>query len=150
MEETVHIADLNGEFRFKADAKGRITLPSRFRKLLGNELVVMRDLSDEYLRVFEVDAYNAWVDKFMADRFGEFDESEIVQINTRRALKARADTVQVDAAGRLMPNADQRTKVGIDREVVIVGNKGYFEIWDAQHYDDVMQPIDSDLSHLLH
>ena len=32
MEETEKIVDLNGKVRFKIDAKGRMSLPAKFRK----------------------------------------------------------------------------------------------------------------------
>ena len=38
--------------------------------------------------------------------------------------------------------AEQREAVGIDKEVVVVGNTGYFEIWDAKRYDAVDDETD--------
>ncbi len=45
--------DLNGEFRFKVDAKGRVALPAKFRKVLSKDLVVTLELGDECAYVFE-------------------------------------------------------------------------------------------------
>ena len=63
----------------------------------------------------------------------------------RRKLKARAFDVQVDAAGRIMLPAEQRSAVGIDRDVVIVGNTGYFEVWDAKRYVAADEQVDLSL-----
>ena len=38
--------------------------------------------------------------------------------------------------------------VDIDKDVVIVGNKGYFEVWDAKRYDKKFAEVD--LSLLFH
>ena len=38
--------------------------------------------------------------------------------------------------------ADQRETVEISKDVVIVGNTGYFEIWDARRYDEMDAGID--------
>ena len=62
--------------------------------------------------------------------------------NLRRKLKSRAADVSIDAAGRIMISAEQREAVGIDKEVVVVGNTGYFEIWDAKRYDAVDDETD--------
>jgi MraZ protein len=143
MTEATAQVDLNGEFRFKTDAKGRMSLPSKFRKVLSSELVVTRDLEDECILVFETQAFNQWVVDLFEDRFeGGYKSTNRKHRDLRRKLKARALDVQVDAAGRIMLPADQREAVGIDRDVVIVGNTGYFEVWDAKRYDDMDGEVD--------
>ena len=142
MTEAKATVDLNGEFRFKTDAKGRMSLPAKFRKALSSELVVTLDPQNECIRVFETEAFNAWVVDLFEDRFGGFNSSDPMHIKLRRKLKARAFDVQVDSAGRIMLPADQRQEVGIDRDVVIVGNTGYFEVWDAKRYEDADAEID--------
>lgn len=142
MTEATPQVDLNGEFRFKTDAKGRMSLPAKFRKVLSSELVVTLDPQDECIKVFEPESFNEWVVALFNDRFGGFDSSDTMHIKLRRKLKARAFDVQVDSAGRIMLPADQRAKVGIDRDVVIVGNTGYFEVWDAKRYEAADEEVD--------
>ena len=142
MTEAMATVDLNGEFRFKTDAKGRMSLPAKFRKVLSSELVVTLDPQDECIRVFEPEAFNEWVVNLFEDRFGGFNSSNKMHIQLRRKLKARAFDVQVDSAGRIMLPAEQRDAVGIDRDVVIVGNTGYFEVWDAKCYEAADAEID--------
>ena len=143
MTEMANIVDLNGEFRFKTDAKGRMSLPAKFRKVLSADLVVTRDLEDECILVFEVEAFNEWVINLFNDRFeGGYKSTDRTHRALRRKLKARALDVQVDSAGRIMLPADQRAACGIDRDVVIVGNTGYFEVWDAKRYDAVDDGVD--------
>ncbi len=142
MEEVKHTVNLNGEFRFKIDAKGRMSLPAKFRKVLANELVVTRSIDDECLYVFDEGEFDRWVEQLFEDRFGGYVSTNKTHQGLRRKLKSRASDVQVDAAGRVMLLADQREAVGIDKDVVIVGNTGYFEVWDAQLYDQMDQEID--------
>lgn len=142
MEEGKHTVNLNGEFRFKIDAKGRMSLPAKFRKVLSSELVVTRSIDDECLYVFDEGEFDCWVDQLFEDRFGGYVSTNKTHQGLRRKLKSRASDVQVDAAGRVMLLADQRGAVGIDKDVVIVGNTGYFEVWDAQRYDQMDQEID--------
>ncbi len=147
MDELNEAVDLNGEFCFKADAKGRVSLPAKFRKALPSDLVVTPDPDDLYLMVFTNSDFNQWVRSLIEDAFGEFKATDRKQLGLRRQLKARADDVQVDSAGRIMIPADQRKKAGIDKDVVIVGNTGYFEVWDAKRYEDDSEKYD--LSSLL-
>ena len=48
------MAGLNGEYRHKLDAKGRLSLPSSIRKLLTEEtqMVVVPDARNEFLSVY--------------------------------------------------------------------------------------------------
>ena len=147
MDEATTIVDLNGEFRFKTDSKGRMSLPAKFRKVLSDELVVTRDIEDQCLLVFEPQAFNDWVVGLFVDKFGGYKSNDRQHRALRRKLKARACDVVVDSANRIMLSADQRNAVGIDKDVVIVGNTGYFEVWDAKRYETVDE--DTDLGLLL-
>ncbi|NPD31456.1 division/cell wall cluster transcriptional repressor MraZ [Eggerthellaceae bacterium zg-1084] len=144
-EEVSTVVDLNGEYRFKVDSKGRMSLPAKFRKALSNDLVVTLSPDSECVYVFETPSFNRWVTQLFEDRFGGYSASNREHSRLRTALKARAFDVQVDGAGRIMLPADQRDAVSIDKEVVIVGNTGYFEVWDAARYDAMASEVDLSL-----
>ena len=143
MDEARATVDLNGSYRFKADAKGRVSLPAKFRKVLSEDLVVACSLSGDYLQVFDgQESYNAWVDTIFVDKFGGYNSTDRQQLLLRSALKGQAYEVQTDSAGRILLPAELREKVGIDKEVVIVGNTGYFEVWSAERRSAVVETID--------
>ena len=137
-----HGVDLNGEFHFKVDGKGRMALPAKFRKVLSKDLVVTPELTNECLYVFETPDFNEWVEKLFIDRFGEYKESDREHVKLRRVLKSRARDVEVDASGRIMLSPEVRAAVGIDKEVVVVGNTGRFEIWDADRFKAMSDEVD--------
>ena len=149
-EEGNKVVDLNSAYRHKVDAKGRMSLPSTFRKVLSTDLVVTRNPKDECLYVFEPDAFNAWVAGVFEDKFEKFDRTNDLHVRLRRKLKSR-ERLDIEA----VPLGDARfgsldvleelyglEAVGIDKEVVVVGNTGYFEIWDAKRYDAVDDETD--------
>ena len=143
MDEARTTVDLNGSFRFKIDAKGRVSLPAKFRKVLSEDLVVARSLSGDYLQVFDgQESFNAWVDGIFTDKFGGYNSTSREHLLMRSALKGQAFDVQVDSAGRILLPADLRQKVDIDKEVVIVGNTGYFEVWSAERRSAVIDSFD--------
>ena len=143
MEEARAIVDLNGSFRFKTDAKGRVSLPAKFRKVLSEDLVVTRALTGEFLMVFDgQDSFNAWVDELFVDRFGGYKPSSVEHQKLKSYLKGNAFDVQADSAGRILLPADLREKVGIDREVAIVGNTGFFEVWNAERRNEMEAAVD--------
>lgn len=141
-EDDNKVVDLNGTYHHKVDAKGRMSLPASFRKVLSTDLVVTRNPHDECLYVFEPEGFNDWVRGAFEDRFGKFDRTNPKHVKLRRKLKSRSVDLSVDTAGRIMLAADQRAAVGIDKDVVVVGNTGYFEIWDAKRYDQDDENID--------
>ncbi len=141
-ENAYQEVDLFGEFRFKVDAKGRVALPAKFRKVLSKDLIVSRELTDRCLYVFEPQSFNNWVAQLFEDKFGGYDATSRQHVMMRTKLKSNADGVEVDSAGRIVLGSAMREACGIDKDVVLVGNTGYFEIWDAKVYDETIQSID--------
>ena len=143
MEEARKTVDLDGSYRFKTDAKGRVSLPAKFRKVLSEDLVVTSSLTGDYLMVFDgSESFNAWVDGIFVDKFGGYNSTSREQLMLRSALKGQAFDVQADSAGRILLPAELREKVGIDREVVIVGNTGFFEVWSEERRSAAVSEID--------
>ncbi len=140
-----HEVDLNGEFRFKVDGKGRVALPAKFRKVLSKDLVVTLEPTDECVYVFETPDFNRWVEKLMLSAFSELKENDKKQEWMHRKLKSRARDVEVDASGRIMLSAEMREACGIDKDVVVVGNGGRFEIWNTERYEAACDDVDLSL-----
>ena len=134
--------DLFGSYRFKVDAKGRVALPSKFRKALSKDLVVSRELEDKCIYVFEPEGFNKWVKQLFEAGFGGYDAANPQHLLLLTKLKANADSVDVDSSGRITLKQELREGVGIDREVVLVGNSGRLEIWDAESYDKTFAEVD--------
>lgn len=128
------IIDLNGSYHHKVDVKGRVALPSVYRKALPTDLVVTPNPQNACLQVFTQEGFNDWVEGVFEDKFGKYDRSSLTHQNLRRALKARTLDVSVDTAGRITLPADQRELVGISKDVTVSGGTGFFEIWDAKRF----------------
>ena len=50
--------------------------------------------------------------------------------------------MEVDASGRIMLSPEVREACGIDKDVVVVGNTGRFEIWDAERFQAMSDDVD--------
>ncbi|HIS41161.1 MAG TPA: division/cell wall cluster transcriptional repressor MraZ [Candidatus Aphodovivens avistercoris] len=142
--------DLNGKYRYKVDEKGRVSLPAKFRKVVSKDLVVTLSPEGDSLWVFESAGFNQWIIQVFKDRFGRYDSSDKRHVRMRSILKSRSEDVLVDSSGRIMLPAELRGKVDIDKDVVIVGNTGYFEIWDAKRFDEVGADDEELLDLLFH
>ncbi len=133
--------NLVGEYRFKLDAKGRLSLPSAFRKVLDKDLMVTLSPKGECLYVFEPEGFGVWVDSLFQHR-GGFDPSSSKQVMLRTKLNSRARSVEVDGSGRLSIPAVQRENAALEKDVVVVGNTDHFEIWDAKRWDSFCEDVD--------
>lgn len=134
-----------GEYQHSVDSKGRVSLPAKFRKALPDELNIVPVPNEGFgkaLYVFTDEAFEAWMESFFDEREGGFNARSGRDIGMQRYLNSNAESVTVDAAGRIKLSAKQCGKVGIEKDVTIVGNGDHIEIWDTATYDGYMASID--------
>lgn len=135
------MSNLVGNFHHKLDAKGRVSLPANFRKVLPDRLKVTLSPEKECLYVFEPDAFGEWVDLFFKED-GGYNPRSRRHVKLRRVLNASARDAEIDAAGRINISADLRSDAGLDKEVVINGDTDHLEIWDAKRWDEFLGGVD--------
>ena len=146
VERRPAVINLYGAYTHNIDAKGRLSLPAKFRKKLPEDLVAMVDIQDKCLYVFDEEGFDAYMEQIFAG-MGGYNPMNVTHVSLRSLLSERATDVTIDSAGRINLPAALREAVGLDKEVVLVGNKGYFEIWDAKRRADARAAVD--LSQLL-
>lgn len=128
-----------GDYRHTLDAKGRVSLPSRFRAELTGKLVVAKGL-DKCLYVYPAAEYGHFLKGLMAK--SDF-EPRLRRI--RRFFIAGAVDVELDSAGRIGLSANLREYAGLSKDVVVAGNGNRIEIWDAatwEEYSEVGESIE--------
>lgn len=135
------MADLVGEYRHKLDVKGRLSLPSDFRKSLSKNLMVIQSPESSCLYVFEPEGFSAWVNALF-EKDGGFTASNRIHVNQRKVLNSKAKGVEVDSAGRIGISSNQREVTGLDKDVVVIGDTDHFEIWDAKRWDEFVDSVD--------
>ena len=115
-----------GEYQHTLDAKGRVSLPSKFRTQMTGNVVVAKGF-DKCLYVYPVEAYEA----FVAGLLGREDfDPRIRQL--RRRFTAGAVEAELDTAGRVSLPPKLREHAGLSKDVAITGNGNRIEIWDAE------------------
>lgn len=124
---------LFGEYNHKLDAKGRLTLPSSFRKALPENLVVTESPDASCLFVFDAEGFNNWVKSLFAHE-GDYDAANVKHAQVRKVLNSRARPVEVDTAHRIGLSPALREAAHLGKDVVIVGDYDHFEIWDAKRW----------------
>ncbi|MCB9530592.1 MAG: hypothetical protein H6700_02415 [Myxococcales bacterium] len=133
----------NGRETHSVDAKGRMTMPSRFREIVlesssGKDapILVVVPWFGECVRVFPINRWRSWVGGVeealvRADAFGYGeDESDL-----RRLLYGLAQEVAMDGFGRFVLPQHVREGAGVLAEACWLGLGDFMEIWSPERLD---------------
>lgn len=117
---------LLGEYQHTLDAKGRLSLPARFRSVMAGRIVVSKGI-EHCLYVYPVEDFEQFLSKLTAS--GEFDST---LRNVRRFFAAGAHETETDSAGRIGIPVVLREYAELGRDVAVIGNGDRIEIWDTE------------------
>jgi MraZ protein len=114
-----------GEYQHTLDAKGRVSLPAKFRLQMTGKVVVAKGI-DKNLYIYEADEYEKFVDELTARN--EFNAN----VRKLRAFfTGGAHETDLDSAGRVSVPQTLRDHAGLGKEVSVIGNGTRIEIWDT-------------------
>ncbi len=123
------MATFIGDFVCKADAKGRIVLPSLFKKVMNameeNRFVVRKDLYTNCLLVYPYPDWEQHVEDIRS-KVNMYDRND--NMFYRQYIRAAA-VVAFDANGRLLVPKRIMEKIDMPKEVVLVGVDNKLEMW---------------------
>jgi MraZ protein len=117
-----------GEFRHSIDEKNRITIPARWRRGAAEEFILLPEATHQFLLVMSPEEFSRMSAAAEADANVSARDRRVFF----RQLHARAQHSIADKQGRLVLPVDLCQKVGLKGEVVLVGGRGRFEIWNLQ------------------
>ena len=112
------------------DAKGRVTVPSRWRDVLmstvNGEMVICKNPA-RCLSLFPRPVYETF-------------ETEIARLpmkdeGWRRLYMGSATEVEIDSGARVLIPPELRAWAGLEREVLFMGVGDKFELWDKARYE---------------
>jgi MraZ protein len=115
-----------GEYQHTLDAKGRVSLPAKFRSEVTGSLVVSKGL-DNCLYVYSAEEYRSFVEDLTLGN--DFNSK---QRHLRRFFVAGAQEVELDSAGRISLSPALRDYAGLKKEIAVTGNGNRIEIWDSE------------------
>ncbi|MDD4968070.1 MAG: cell division/cell wall cluster transcriptional repressor MraZ [Paludibacter sp.] len=125
-----------GKYEAKADVKGRIFIPSAYRKLLPDgqkERVVMRkDAENDCLVVFPESVWNEKVADFKSklDEWNPVDQMLLMQ------FVSDAEWLDIDSQGRILISRKNLMAIGIENsDVLFVGMIDRFAVWSKSKYE---------------
>lgn len=133
-----------GKYDAKADVKGRIFIPSAYRKLLPDgekEKVVMRkDVENACMIIFPENVWNNKVEDFKSklDEWNPIDQLLLMQ------FVSDAEWLDIDSQGRILLSKKHQQAIGVDNsEVLFVGMIDRFAVWSKSKYEEArLNPTD--------
>ena len=136
-----------GQFTHAIDAKGRTSLPSRFRESLGSEwdqrLVLTPALFDPCIHVFPFGAWEAFEARVAA--MPQFDPNVV---RLRRLYVSAAVECDLDKQGRVLVPACMREHAALARDVLWAGVGNKAELWAAERWADATKMASEDWDNL--
>ena len=135
------------QYNHTMDAKGRLSIPSKFREQLGDEFVITKGM-DGCLFVFDNKNWAEFEEKLSALPMGKLETRQYT-----RFFLAGATQVEVDKQGRILLPAHLREFAELDKDVVLVGVGSRIEIWnkdkwEGNNVDDDMDAIGASMESL--
>ncbi|WP_066632707.1 division/cell wall cluster transcriptional repressor MraZ [Labilibacter marinus] len=129
------MATFIGDFVCKADAKGRIVLPSLFKKVMNtmeeNRFVVRKDLYGNCLLVYPYPDWETHMEE-VRSKVNMFNREE--NKFYRQYIRAAAE-ITFDANGRMLMPKRLMEKIKLPKEVVMVGVDDKIEIWSKVEFE---------------
>ena len=121
-----------GSHEHSIDAKGRTSLPARFRDVLatrGETRIVVTTAFDSCLDAYPMREWEAFEEK-LAEKPQFDDRLKLL----RRHYVGRAIECEVDKLGRLLLPSELRGWASLDRSVLWVGVGKRIELWNPQRF----------------
>ena len=123
-----------GRFTNRIDAKGRVSVPAKFRTIVIaqglNGIICSPSFKGPYLEAGGP-AYGSMLDQ-MINRLGMFSDAHD---NLAAALYGESQDISFDGDGRIVLPEEMRAHANIKDEAVFVGFGARFLIWEPAAYD---------------
>lgn len=120
---------LIGEYTSKVGEKKRVSLPSKFKEELGNNLILTRGYEDALIIVNK----QLWETIASEVINGSFIDKNIR--DTSRFLVGGAKEIDLDSQGRFVIPHSLFTHANLQDEIVFVGLVNWVEVWDKGKWE---------------
>ena len=131
-----------GSDTFKVDAKGRVSIPAPFRRVIEasdpdwkdglrpNIVIVYGPESQNWLDVFSMEAIHE-----MDEQIGMMQRGSPERLMIEELMYGQSFEAQIDDDGRLTIPQKYRDKIGLTNEAFFISAGDYFRIWNPEAYE---------------
>ena len=119
---------MTNTFEHKIDAKGRLFIPSSLRKELGDVFHVTISV-ENCLTAYSDDSWEMFLEKVRA--------MPIRKQPKMRPFFSNAARCELDSQGRFLLPQKLRDRVGLKKDVTVVGAGTFVQLWDSEVFKHV-------------
>ncbi len=123
-----------GRYEYQLDQKGRVSLPSAFRREAEADHFVLLQWKAPALTLFPMSVWSATQERLLTFRRNEPEA-------WREVLSITASAVEVhpDKQGRILIPSWLQEAGGLDGSVLLVGNIDRIELWDPAAFETAVE-----------
>lgn len=128
-----------GRYEHAIDTKGRTSLPSRFREVLGatgDPRIVVTTGLEPCLVVYPMSEWQAFEERLA--KLPQFDPNVAM---LRRIYVSGAIECDLDKLGRILIPAPLRKHAGLQREALWAGMGRHVELWAKDRFDEMRETV---------
>jgi len=134
-----------GRYDFQMDGKGRVSLPSAFRKEADGERFILLQWEQPYLTLFPE---KVWLD--VQERLLEYRRKDPSAWNHVREITSKAVEVSPDKQGRILIPSWLQEAASLEGAVLLNGNIDRVEIWNPEKYRTAVDDRAEDFQRFAH
>lgn len=129
-----------GKISASIDGKGRVAIPAKYRKRLkdvdddAGTVVVTFSEADRCLWLYPV---SEWSD--IRARIRTLPTTNARNRMLRQKLLGGATDLDIDSNGRILLPAEHREYIGVDKQILFVGNDQKIELWEESEWKAQME-----------
>ena len=131
-----------GEYTHNIDPKKRLAVPIKFRKLLGEQVVITRGL-DQCLTIYPIKEWEILADKLSKLPINQSEARGFVRLMLGGAMQ-----VDIDSLGRILVPDYLKDYAHLTKKVVLAGLYNRIEIWDEERWSDYRKNTESEAENI--
>lgn len=131
-----------GEYHHTIDSKKRVSLPAKFRKDLGEKIIITKEFEDCLV------VYTAKEWEVISNKLGNLPTGQAEARGYIRFKLAGATEVEIDKLGRILIPDYLAKYVGLKKNAVICGLASRLEIWDEEKWESYREKVESEVEDL--
>jgi MraZ protein len=128
-----------GRYEHSIDAKGRTSVPSRFREVMlaqGDSRLVLTTGLDQCLVAYPMSEWLAF-----EKRLSELPQFDADVVTLKRIYVSGAVECELDKVGRVLIPVGLRKHAGFSREALWAGMGSYIELWAKESFEDLRKEV---------
>ncbi|CAM3408008.1 division/cell wall cluster transcriptional repressor MraZ [Pseudostreptobacillus hongkongensis] len=121
-----------GDYECSVDAKGRLTMPAKFREQLSKESFYINQGSEGQLNLY---TQKEWA--IIMDKMSQVKGNVKAVNQLKRMVIGTAQELELDSNGRVTLTSKLKTYANFNKKALVVGLGDKIEIWSVEKYNEV-------------